>query len=115
MNHATSDGTAQAGSDYTAASGILTIEARVSSSGGGALSQTVEVTAVSDEVGHQETPTSVAAAAVETVPLTVSVENSPASDNGTDAFTFNIWFSGEVKLSFRILSPTPSRLRAAPS
>ena len=36
-------------------------------------------------------------------PLTVSVENPPASHNGTDAFTFEIRFSEEFALSYKTL------------
>ena len=35
--------------------------------------------------------------------LTVSLENSHASHNGTDVFTFQIRFSEELKLSFKTL------------
>ena len=58
-----------------------------------------------DDAGHHETLTSAATNEVSTAPssLTVSLENSPASHNGTDVFTFQIRFSEELKLSFKTL------------
>ena len=45
--------------------------------------------------------TGIVAAAL--LPLTVSLENNPATHNGTDVFTFEIRFSEEFPLSFRTL------------
>ena len=59
-----------------------------------------------DDADNDETLTSTATAAVAgepAEPLTASVENTPASHNGTDAFTFEIRFSEEVKLSYKTL------------
>ena len=58
-----------------------------------------------DDAGHHETLTSAAANEISAAPspLTVSLENSPASHNGTDVFTFQIRFSEELKLSFKTL------------
>ena len=56
-----------------------------------------------DDAGHEESLTSAATAAVTPSPLTVSLSNNPDSHNGTDAFTFQIRFSEEFKLSFRAL------------
>ena len=58
-----------------------------------------------DDAGHGETLTSAATAAVEAAPepLTVSLENNPASHNGTDEFTFQIRFSEEFELSYKTL------------
>ena len=58
-----------------------------------------------DDAGNEETLTSAATGEVAAVPspLTVSLENSPASHNGTDVFTFQIRFSEELKLSFKTL------------
>ena len=58
-----------------------------------------------DDAGHDETLTSAATSEVSAAPspLTVSLENSPASHNGTDAFTFQIRFSEELKLSYKTL------------
>ena len=58
-----------------------------------------------DDAGHDETLISAATNEVSAAPssLTVSLENSPASHNGTDVFTFQIRFSEEFKLSFKTL------------
>ena len=58
-----------------------------------------------DDAGHGETLTSAATGIVEAalLPLTVSLENNPATHNGTDVFTFEIRFSEEFPLSFRTL------------
>ena len=58
-----------------------------------------------DDAGHGETLTSVATGIVAAalLPLTVSLENNPATHNGTDVFTFEIRFSEEFPLSFRTL------------
>ena len=58
-----------------------------------------------DDAGHEETLTSAATGEVVAAPslLTVSLESSPESHNGTDAFTFQIRFSEEFKLSFKTL------------
>ena len=58
-----------------------------------------------DDAGHEETLTSAATALVEGAPepLTVSLENNPASHNGTDEFTFQIRFSEQFGLSYKTL------------
>ena len=59
-----------------------------------------------DDAGNQETLTSAATAAVAGAPaepLTVTLENTPESHNGADAFTFELRFSEEVELSYRTL------------
>ena len=58
-----------------------------------------------DDAGNEESLTSGATGLVVAVlpPLTVSLQNSPASHNGTDVFTFEIRFSEEFSLSFRTL------------
>ena len=68
--------------------------------------KTIKVTvSFTDDADHGETLTSVATGIVEAalLPLTVSLENSPATHNGTDVFTFEIRFSEELPLSFRTL------------
>ena len=64
----------------------------------------VQVT-FTDDAGHEETLTSAASAAVAGVPepITVILENNPASHNGTDEFTFQIRFSEHFKLSYKTL------------
>ena len=54
-----------------------------------------------DDAGNGETLTSGATGEVAAIPspLTVSLENNPASHNGTDVFTFEIRFSEQVRLS----------------
>ena len=58
-----------------------------------------------DDRSNAESLTSAATDAVTAalIPLTVSLENNPATHNGTDAFTFEIRFSEEFALSFRNL------------
>ena len=59
-----------------------------------------------DDAGHGETLTSAATATVDAAtlpPLTVSLENIPATHNGTDVFTFEIRFSEEFSLSYTTL------------
>ncbi len=124
VDYATSDGTAVAGSDYTAASGALTFNA-------GDTSQTVQVTVLTDsEDESQETLTltlsnpsqatlddATGTGAIENgesssgtqedppaedppvVLLTASLDNMPATHNGT-AFTFDLTFSEEFGLSY---------------
>ena len=124
VDYATSDGTAVAGSDYTAASGTLTFNA-------GDTSQTVQVTVLTDsEDESQETLTltlsnpsqatlddGTGAGAIEngesssgtqedppaedppTVLLTASFGNMPATHNGS-AFTFDLTFSEEFGISY---------------
>ena len=68
--------------------------------------QTIKVrVSFSDDAGHDETLTSAATSEVAAAPslLTVSLESSPASHHGTDAFTFQIRFSEEFKVSYRTL------------
>ena len=123
VDYATSDGTAQAGSDYTAASATLTFNA-------GETSQTVQVTVLTDSddegqetltltlsnpsqatlddatgtgtiengessSGTQEDPP----AETPVVLLTASFANVPATHNGS-AFTFDLSFSENVKAGY---------------
>ena len=124
VGYATSDGTAVAGSDYTAASGALTFNA-------GDTSQTVQVTVLTDsEDEGQETLTltlsnpsqatlddATGAGAIENgesssgtqedppaedppvVLLTASFANVPATHNGSN-FTFELTFSEEFGISY---------------
>ena len=64
----------------------------------------VQVT-FTDDAGNAETLTSAASASVAGVPepITVILENNPASHNGTDEFTFQIRFSEHFKLSYKTL------------
>ena len=124
VDYATSDGTAVAGSDYTAASGTLTFNA-------GDTSQTVQVTVLTDsEDESQETLTltlsnpsqatlddATGTGTIENgesssgtqedppaedppvVLLTASFGNMPATHNGS-AFTFDLTFSEEFGISY---------------
>ena len=124
VSYATSDGTAQAGSDYTATSATLTFNA-------GDLSQTVDVTVLTDSEdegqetltltlsnpsqatlgdgngtgtiengesssGTQEDPP---AEDPPVVLLTASFDNMPATHNGSE-FTFDLAFSEDFPLSY---------------
>ena len=64
----------------------------------------VQVT-FTDDAGNEETLTSTASASVAGVPepITVILENNPASHNGIDEFTFQIRFSEHFKLSYKTL------------
>ena len=125
VDYATSDGTAQAGSDYTAASATLTFNA-------GETSQTVEVTVLTDsEDEGQETLTltlsnpsqatlgdGTGTGTIENgesssgtqedppaedppvVLLTASFSNMPTSHIGSGEFTFNLSFSENVKAGY---------------
>ena len=123
VSYATQDGTAQAGSDYTAASGRLTFNA-------GDTSQTVQVTVLTDQEdesdetltltlsnpsqatlddatatgtiedgepssGTQEDPPAETPAAL----LTANFSNLPAAHDGS-AFTFDLSFSENVKAGY---------------
>ena len=58
-----------------------------------------------DDAGNEESLTSKATGQVAAAlsPLTVSLQNFPASHNGTDVFTFEIRFSEHFALSYRTL------------
>ena len=58
-----------------------------------------------DDAGHEETLTSTATGEVSAAPspLTVRLENNPASHNGAGEFTFELRFSEAPKLSYRTL------------
>ena len=58
-----------------------------------------------DDARNEETLTSAASASVAGAPepITVILENNPASHNGTDEFTFQIRFSEHFKLSYKTL------------
>ena len=58
-----------------------------------------------DDAGNEESLTSAATASVAGAPepITVILENNPASHNGTDEFTFQIRFSEHFKLSYKTL------------
>ena len=119
VDYATSDGTAVAGSDYSAASGALTFNA-------GDTSQTVQVTVLTDsEDESQETLTltlsnpsqatlddGTGTGTIENgesssgtqedppaVSLTATFANMPATHNGS-AFTFDLTFSEEFGISY---------------
>ena len=126
VDYATSDGTAVAGSDYTAASGTLTFNA-------GDTSQTVQVTVLTDsEDESQETLTLTLSnpsqatlddaagtgtiengesssgteedppADTPVVSLTATFANMPATHNGS-TFTFDLSFSENVKAGYELI------------
>ena len=69
-------------------------------------SKTIKVkVSFTDDAGHEETLTSTATASVAGAPepITVILENNPASHNGTDEFTFQIQFSEQFELSYKTL------------
>ena len=56
-----------------------------------------------DDADNEETLTSAATAQVAPPPLTASLENAATSHDGSTAFTFELRFSEEVKLSYKTL------------
>ena len=117
VEYATSDGTAVAGSDFTAESGTLTF-------GANETSKTVSVATTDDSVDEENetftltlsSPTNAtlgdATATgtindndVATTPLTASFSDMPASHTGED-FTFGLAFSEEVEVSYVTLRDT---------
>ena len=90
------------GTDDSDISGATSTYTLVDSDEGNTIKVRVSFT---DDVGNEETLTSAATGEVVAAPslLTVSLESSPESHNGTDAFTFQIRFSEEFKLSFKTL------------
>ena len=117
VEYATSDGTATAGSDYTAESGTLTFAANETT-------KTVSVATTDDSVDEEDemftlTLSSPANATlgdatatgtindndVATTPLTASFSDMPASHTGGD-FTFGLAFSENVELSYVTLRDT---------
>ena len=66
--------------------------------------QTMQVrVSFNDDRSNAESLTSAAMDAVAPPPLTVSLEDNPASHDGQNVFTFEIRFSEEFALSFRVL------------
>ena len=117
VEYATSDGTAAAGSDFTAESGTLTFAANETS-------KTVSVATTDDSVEEEDetftlTLSSPANATlgdatatgtindndVSTAPLTASFSDMPASHTGGE-FTFGLAFSEEFELSYVTLRDT---------
>ena len=56
-----------------------------------------------DDSDHQESRTSAPTAEVTAPPLTASLHNQPASHSGQEVFTFQLHFSEEFELSFKVL------------
>ena len=117
VEYATSDGTATAGSDFTAQSGTLTFAANETS-------KTVSVATTDDSVDEEDetftlTLSSPANATlgdatatgtindndVSTTPLTATFSNMPATHTGAE-FTFGLAFSEEVEVSYVTLRDT---------
>ena len=114
VHYATSDGTATAGSDYTATSGTLTFTA-------GETTKTISVPITDDTVddgGETFTLTLSNASGASlgdaqatgtirntetATPLTASFEDVPAAHDGSTVFTFKVRFSDEPAVSFRVL------------
>ena len=113
VDYATADGTATAGSDYTATSGTLTFQP-------GDTSKTVSVPITNDSVDDGgETLTLILSSAsgadlddavatgtirnTELVPLTASFENVPAEHDGSTVFTFRLRFSEDPAVSYKVL------------
>ena len=130
VDYATSGGTAESGTDFTAASGTLTFAAN-------ATSQTVRVQTADDsadeenetftlELSNPSGATLGDAAATGTIedddeslpPLTASFRKVPAEHDGT-TFTFRVQFSEDAKVTPRVLRETAfdvtgGRVRRAP-
>ena len=114
VDYSTSDGTAESGADYTAASGTLTFEA-------GDRTKTVSVETADDTadeedetftltlsnasgatLGVSEGTGTIADDDEAEVPLTATFEDMPASHDGS-AFEFGLTFSEELNVSYRTL------------
>ena len=110
VDYATSNGTASAGSDYTATSGTLTFTA-------GETSKTVTVAIIDDSTEESDetltlTLSNASGAEIsdgqatgtitdsEPVPLTASFSNVPDSHDGSTEFTFDLTFSENFELSY---------------
>ena len=110
VDYATSNGTASAGSDYTAQSGTLTFTA-------GETSKTVTVAIIDDSTEESDetltlTLSNPSGAEIsddhatgtitdsEPVPLTASFSNMPDSHDGSTEFTFDLTFSEHFPLSY---------------
>ena len=110
VSYATADGTASAGSDYTASSGTVTFAA-------GETSKTVSVPIIDDTVEESDetltltlsspsgaTISDAAATATirdsEPVPLTATLSNVPDSHDGSTEFTFDLAFSENLEISY---------------
>ena len=113
VDYATSDGSAESGDDYTAASGTLSIAA-------GETSKTISV-AIDDDIDNESDETFTVtlsnasgadlgtSSATGTIrnrfvaPLTASFENMPAEHDGSTVFTFRLRFSEDPAVSYRVL------------
>ena len=117
VEYATSDGTAAAGSDYTAASGTLTFAANETT-------KTVSVATTDDSVAEEDETFTLALSSpanatlgdatatgtindndVSTTSLTASFSDMPASHTGGE-FTFGLTFSENVELGYVTLRDT---------
>ena len=113
VDYATSDGTADAGDDYTAKSGTLSFSA-------GQTSKTISI-AISDDIENESDETFTVtlsnasgadigtSAATGTIrnrrvtPLTASFEGVPAEHDGESVFTFRLRFSEDPAVSYMVL------------
>ena len=113
VDYATSDGTADAGDDYTAKSGTLSFSA-------GQTSKTISI-AISDDIENESDETFTVtlsnasgadigtSAATGTIrnrrvtPLTASFEGVPAEHDGESVFTFTLRFSEDPAVSYTVL------------
>ena len=113
VDYATSDGSAEAGDDYTAASGTLSFAA-------GETSKAISV-AIDDDIDNESdetftvtlsnasgadlgTKTATGTIRNRTVaPLTASFENMPAEHDGSTVFTFRLRFSEDPAVSYKVL------------
>ena len=113
VDYATANGTASAGTDYTAQSGTLTFTA-------GETSKTVTVAIIDDTTEENDetltlTLSNASGAEIsdgqatgtitdsEPVPLTASFSNVPDSHNGSTEFTLDLTFSENFPISYRTL------------
>ena len=88
---------------YTPPSDAATARIRDLAGNAAAGFNSTEVFNDTDEVAEAEEDGEAEGDGEADTPLTVSVENPPASHNGTDAFTFEIRFSEEFALSYKTL------------
>ena len=112
VDYATSDGSAEAGDDYTATSGTLTFQA-------GETEKTISVPVTDDteedggetfaltlsnasgaDLGDAEATGTIRDNDTTATPLTASFENLPATHDGSSEFTFQVEFSEDVGISY---------------
>ena len=115
VDYATSDGSAQAGDDYTATSGTLTFQAGETEKtisvpitddtedGGGETFALTLSNASGADLGDAEATGTIRDTDTTATPLTASFKNLPANHDGSSEVTFQVEFSEDVGISYAVL------------